>query len=218
MKRQQRQVYNRNLQEKLDIFTMSMLATYYEQNKQQSVIMNTDPSYNYVNHWKEEQKDEIEKKGYPFQKKIVLDSVGWQLNEMFKYLEENGAQSPYPPNSEFRNREPDDLGIDISTVDPKVKEELRKQWNEYVYTPGTPIRHPGGFRLQIRKSKIDHPESGYGMKCHVSECTKQSIKRCLCGWQHTSWNCSGHLSWHCLLSILFDRSHCKGQRLFDITL
>jgi hypothetical protein len=39
-----------------------------------------------------------------------------------------------------------------------LDEELSRQ----VYKEGTMLSHPGGFKFQIRKSRIDHPKSGYG--------------------------------------------------------
>lgn len=32
-----------------------------------------------------------------------------------------------------------------------------------VFTPGSSIAHPSGFTLEIRKSDLNHPESGYGV-------------------------------------------------------
>lgn len=50
--------------------------------------------------------------------------------------------------------------------DQLVQEYYRKKMIDRdveAYQPGEPILHPDGFSLQIRKSRVDHPESGYGV-------------------------------------------------------
>jgi len=55
-----------------------------------------------------------------------------------------------------------------SSNDPTPEEHeevvsISRELEKDIYKPGTLIQHPEGFHLQIKKSSIAHPESGYGV-------------------------------------------------------
>lgn len=66
-----------------------------------------------------------------------------------------GGFNPYPKPI-FRDHE---------SIDPsRVHLERRMNLTDVaVFNPGHDIKHPDEFCLQIRKSRIEHPESGYGV-------------------------------------------------------
>lgn len=81
----------------------------------------------------------------------ILDN---QILEMFKYVHSIGGFNPYPKPI-------------YKSVDEREKSEeiirMFKTKDIEVYNPGNDIIHPEGFSMVIKKSGIDHPESGYGV-------------------------------------------------------
>ena len=69
-----------------------------------------------------------------------------------------GGMNPYPKpvyRSGEKRIEPSDTEAYLSENVPVSDVQL--------FNPSAPIPHPGGFEMCVRKSDIDHPESGYGV-------------------------------------------------------
>eukprot|EP01116_Phalansterium_solitarium_P001217 TRINITY_DN10994_c0_g1_i1.p1 TRINITY_DN10994_c0_g1~~TRINITY_DN10994_c0_g1_i1.p1 ORF type:complete len:256 (-),score=54.35 TRINITY_DN10994_c0_g1_i1:134-901(-) len=80
-----------------------------------------------------------------------------QLLPLFESVAARGGLSPYPPPLEPLPP-PDDIQRAINAQDGPQP--------TFAYMEGHLLPHPEGFSLQIRKSSIDHPESGYGVFLH----------------------------------------------------
>jgi hypothetical protein len=85
----------------------------------------------------------------------VLD---YQLFEMFEKVKSMGGMNPYP-KPVYRNSE----NRTVVTDTEAYLEERVPVSDVEMFNPGNLIPHPGGFDLQVLKSNIDHPESGYGV-------------------------------------------------------
>lgn len=85
----------------------------------------------------------------------VLD---YQIFELFKSVRQLGGLNPYPKpvyRSDESRPKPTDTEAYLSERVPLSDIQL--------FNPSSNIPHPGGFDLRVRKSVIDHPESGYGV-------------------------------------------------------
>jgi len=86
------------------------------------------------------------------QREQMTKSLDEQIEQMFEYVvEEEYYFNPYPPPVNLNQK---------TLLDSKIDSKLPL---EKLYKAGEKIDHPDGFHLQIRKSIIDHPSSGYGL-------------------------------------------------------
>lgn len=86
----------------------------------------------------------------------VLD---YQIFEMFESVRKTGGMNPYPKPVYREGEKPR-----ASLTDTEAYLNERVPVTEVqLFNPGLPITHPGDFELCVRKSIIDHPESGYGV-------------------------------------------------------
>lgn len=82
----------------------------------------------------------------------VLES---QILKLFSDIEAKGGQNPYPKPVYKAKQEVDE-----------TESYILKRINARdidIYNPGNEIVHPDGFSMIVRKSNIDHPDSGYGV-------------------------------------------------------
>eukprot|EP01126_Amoeba_proteus_P042034 TRINITY_DN4550_c0_g1_i4.p1 TRINITY_DN4550_c0_g1~~TRINITY_DN4550_c0_g1_i4.p1 ORF type:complete len:382 (-),score=73.80 TRINITY_DN4550_c0_g1_i4:782-1927(-) len=84
----------------------------------------------------------------------VRENLDDQVSEMMDYIVKIGGLNPYP-EPVFKD-EGDGL------LESYIKRKINLENVEF-FSPGTPIYHPSGFQLQIKKSDITHPASGYGV-------------------------------------------------------
>jgi len=85
----------------------------------------------------------------------VLD---YQLFSMFEHARKSGGVNAYPkPVYKANEKRPV-----VSETEAYLSERVPVSDIE-LFNPGDLIEHPSGFHLQVRKSRIDHPESGYGV-------------------------------------------------------
>ncbi|PRP76751.1 hypothetical protein PROFUN_11754 [Planoprotostelium fungivorum] len=82
-----------------------------------------------------------------------------QIRDMFTHFlkEYPTGRSPYPP--QLREDRVAQFKHLSKTASAAVTDKMKSE----VYQEGSIITHPAGFTLQIRKSRVDHPESGYGV-------------------------------------------------------
>eukprot|EP01112_Ceratiomyxa_fruticulosa_P013797 TRINITY_DN389_c0_g1_i1.p1 TRINITY_DN389_c0_g1~~TRINITY_DN389_c0_g1_i1.p1 ORF type:complete len:356 (+),score=60.62 TRINITY_DN389_c0_g1_i1:154-1221(+) len=152
-----RKVYRRTLQEELDTYKMCLLLDYNNKNIEnhlKRVAKHKEDNGN-TTKWKEDvpiDPKEIDKLGYLRRKQFLFNHLNKQTSSLFQHVQDNlgGGFNPYPPHK------PDPL----SDVEKKLEKEAPV---EMKYFDGAEIKHPGGFSLRVKKSLIDHPESGYGV-------------------------------------------------------
>jgi len=75
-----------------------------------------------------------------------------------------GGKNPYP--KPFYKQSEKDQMKEEETVFEQMDKHIDKHinWrNIEIYNPGDKLNHPEGFSLIVAKSKIDHPDSGYGV-------------------------------------------------------
>jgi hypothetical protein len=151
-----RRFSTRFYQEELDYKKAAYFCRYFEENKHQLPYdkssfeenFNIEKEYNSVITSKEH-----------YNRIIFNNCVSKQILSMFQYIDAKGGLNPYPPPlSESK----------LTKYGNEFKEAADKELGDVTigeYKEGSLIEHPLGFSLQIRKSKIDHPESGYGKYC-----------------------------------------------------
>ena len=77
---------------------------------------------------------------------------------MFKKVQQLGGMNPYP-KPVYRSDEP---RVPPTETEAYLSERVPVS-DIQLFNPSAPIPHPEGFELCVRKSVIDHPESGYGV-------------------------------------------------------
>lgn len=87
-----------------------------------------------------------------------IEVIDYQLNEMFENVRNMGGMNPYPKPV----YKPGEKRPDVTETEAYLSSRVPVSDIE-LFNPGNLIPHPGGFELQIRKSNIDHPDSGYGV-------------------------------------------------------
>eukprot|EP01117_Protostelium_nocturnum_P020280 TRINITY_DN9043_c0_g1_i2.p1 TRINITY_DN9043_c0_g1~~TRINITY_DN9043_c0_g1_i2.p1 ORF type:complete len:423 (-),score=101.96 TRINITY_DN9043_c0_g1_i2:30-1265(-) len=95
----------------------------------------------------------------PAQYRANKKNLNRQVNSLFEFIakEDPRGTNPYPPiplESEVKR---------FKQLSKNAKEKLDDRLAEEVYKEGPKIAHPDGFHLQIKKSKADHPDSGFGV-------------------------------------------------------
>jgi hypothetical protein len=117
-------------------------------------------------------------KAYHLLREDNVHVIDYQIFEIFEAVKRMGGMNPYPKPQLIKSEE-DKWKAEkekwrklSSSSNRSVTdlEETRAYLNRNMpvtdvelFNPGAIIRHPGGFDLQVRKSMIDHPESGYGV-------------------------------------------------------
>jgi hypothetical protein len=87
-----------------------------------------------------------------------VEVMEYQLSEMFEKVAQMGGKNPYP-KPVYRNGE---TRAKVTETEKYLSERVPVSEVE-LFSPSECLEHPGGFEIQIRKSIIDHPESGYGV-------------------------------------------------------
>jgi hypothetical protein len=77
---------------------------------------------------------------------------------MFSHVIKIGGKVPYPKPIYHKSEYNPEKDEDVLFLEKKMNTQTVEQFN-----PGEDLEHPEGFSLIVRKSNIDHPESGYGV-------------------------------------------------------
>jgi len=85
----------------------------------------------------------------------ILD---YQLYEMFETVRKTGGMNAYPKPV----YKPNEKRPVVTETEAYLSERVPVS-DIQLFNPGDLIQHPFGFHMQVRKSQIDHPESGYGV-------------------------------------------------------
>lgn len=97
-------------------------------------------------------------RGYFDLREDNINVLDYQLHEMFQLVKRKGGMNPYPrPVYHANEKRPT-----ANETDAYLNERVPVSDIE-LFNPGDMLPHPDGFELQVRKSLIDHPESGYGV-------------------------------------------------------
>lgn len=110
------------------------------------------------------------------QRNFVQESLTQQIIRNLLFWKENDLlKSPFPPKPtekilEMLIEQSKSIVSNLNSDSDQQKQQ--KEMNDLflsAFVPGSIIPFPDGFELQIRKSQIDHPKSGYGVfvKGHI---------------------------------------------------
>ncbi len=158
-----RKINRRVLQQEIDTARAFQLTEYYKLHKSQIRKVNEQPDFKYEEKFDQQVfLKELDKLSERVIQEATNTNISKQILDLFQFIEKNGDMNPYPAPVQFHQRK--QLRNINDVLNPELKKQLRDQLENLIYKAGTPIHHPDKFVLQIRKSKIDHPESGYGKR------------------------------------------------------
>lgn len=84
-----------------------------------------------------------------------INILDHQILKLFEDIEKKGGDNPYPKPVYKEKRKTDE-------TEEYIMQRIKASDID-IYNPGKEIKHPDDFSLLIKKSNIDHPESGYGV-------------------------------------------------------
>jgi hypothetical protein len=104
---------------------------------------------------------------YIDKKRFVRSHLLEQVGRLLNHVEDSGGISPFPiPIFKDEVVKKDLEQLRLEHKQQLLDEYFQKKTNDFnvsVFSPGVAFAHPDGFSLQIRKSNVEHPESGYGL-------------------------------------------------------
>ncbi len=146
---------SRTHQENLDTLKLAYCMSYFDKNTNNYYSHKRNNTPFQENLPTQEDENTLQRFSFLQLRDLLKDAHGRQVMHLFDSIQtkyKGNGLSPYPPNDKMTRRK-----RHYEQIDSELK------WKDgEIYREGELIAHPLGFNLQIRKSKIDHPESGYG--------------------------------------------------------
>lgn len=149
-----------SFQENLDTFKACFLTSYHRHKRHIPVT----PENKALLEDTSELDAEMTRMSYLKQKTVVRKDVHGQVLDLFKFVHELGGMDPYP--QPLNPAKEESFEAELDQVTRHTEQELSR--DERIIDK--PIPHHGkAFTLHISKSKIDHPEAGFGVhvKGHI---------------------------------------------------
>jgi hypothetical protein len=156
-------INDRILQEEIDVARALNLTEYYKANNWQIQKLNQDLTFKFKDMYDPSISKKITNSVHYTRRGELHIALSSQLQEMFEFIEKNGDTNPYPKLVEAKDKEKLAAVLMDSSLSQELQKIRRNEIEQAMYQPGTLLAHPSGFHLQIRKSRIDHPDSGYGL-------------------------------------------------------